>query len=48
MTFHEHKIKKITQDEYEVAIREREEWNEAKPKGMLNVFQSTFSRSEMK
>ncbi len=31
-----------------MAMRGREEWNEAKPKGMLNVFQSTFSRSEMK
>ncbi len=31
-----------------MVMREREEWNEAKPKEMLNVFQSTFSRSEMK
>ena len=29
-----------------MAMREREEWNEAKPNGMLNVFQSTLSRSE--
>jgi hypothetical protein len=38
----------MTQDEYEMVMKEREEWNEAKPKGMLNVFESTFSRSEMK
>ena len=31
-----------------MAMKEREEWNEAKPKRMLNVFESTFSRSEMK
>ncbi len=31
-----------------MAMKEREEWNEAKPKGMRNVFESTFSRSEVK